>query len=153
MIKENQVEALNRLIEINNDRMKGYETASKETDENDLKEFFSTCERTSQECKTELVNEVRKLGGTATTGTSTSGKLYRAWMDVKTSLTNKKRKAILDSCEYAEDVAKSTYQDVLKDSKEDLTNEQQSLLKKQYDLIKKDHDKVKALRDLALEHK
>ncbi|MDQ3019222.1 MAG: PA2169 family four-helix-bundle protein [Bacteroidota bacterium] len=147
MEKEKSIEALNSLIEINNDRIEGYESASKETDETDLKTMFSQFIQNSQKCKQELVNEVQKLGGTPEEGTKTTGKFFRVWMDVKAALTGKDRKAILNSCEQGEDEAVDTYEDVLKDNLEDLTPAHQTMLNAQYALIKKDHDKVKSMRD------
>jgi hypothetical protein len=41
MEKEKTIEVLNTLITINNDRIEGYDTAAKETDEYDLKNLFS----------------------------------------------------------------------------------------------------------------
>lgn len=149
MDKEKSIDVLNTLIEINNDRIEGYETASEETEESDLKALFSELMKTSQKCKTELVNEVLNLGGTPIEGTRTTGKFFRVWMDVKAALTGKDRKAILNSCEFGEDVAVATYVKVLKNDTEDITSEQQDLLKAQYALIKADHDKVKSLRDIA----
>src|SRR6476659_7683219 len=99
------VDSLNNLIQINNDRIQGYLTAAKEIDESDLKTVFSELMQTSQDCRRELTQEVVKLGGEPIDGTSTSGKVYRAWMDVKSALTSKDRKAILNSCEFGEDVA------------------------------------------------
>ncbi|MFV5692153.1 ferritin-like domain-containing protein [Flavobacterium sp. LT1R49] len=149
MDKEKSIDVLNTLIEINNDRIEGYETASEETEEQDLKTLFSQLMKTSQKCKMELVNEVRELGGKPVEGTRTTGKFFRVWMDVKAALTGKDRKAILSSCEFGEDVAVSTYTKILKNDIEDITPEQQDLLKAQYTLIKADHDKVKDLRDMS----
>lgn len=148
MDNEKSIDALNKLIEINNDRIEGYETALKETEEEDLKTMFSQFAKTSQKCKQELLNEIQKLGGTPTEGTRTTGKFFRVWMDVKAALTGKDRKLILDSCEYGEDQAVDTYKNALEDNMEDLTAEQQNLLKAQYALIKADHDKVKSMRDM-----
>jgi len=147
MDNEKSVEVLNSLIEINNDRIEGYETASKETDEADLETMFSQFAKTSQKCKQDLLNEVQKLGGKPEEGTRTTGKFFRAWMDVKAALTGKNRKLILDSCEYGEDKAVDTYKKALEDA-EDLTSEQQNLINAQCTLIKADHDKVKSMRDL-----
>ncbi len=112
MEKEKSIEVLNKLIEINNDRIEGYETASKETNETDLKTLFSQLIQTSKKCRQELVDQVQKLGGKVNEGTRITGKFFRAWMDVKAALTNKDRKAILSSCEQGEDVAKDTYKKV-----------------------------------------
>ncbi|MFV8373284.1 ferritin-like domain-containing protein [Flavobacterium sp. LB2P74] len=147
MDTEKSIDVLNSLIQINNDRIEGYETASKEAEESDLKILFSHFTETSLKCKAELVAEVERLGGKPTEGTTTSGKLYRVWMDIKSALTGSDRKAIVNSCEYGEDVAVQTYNDALSHNK-DLTPEQIMMIKEQHDAIKANHDKIKNLRDL-----
>ncbi len=151
MKNEKTIEVLNSLIIINNDRIQGYDTASKETDEQDLKTLFTQLSQTSQKCKQELVSEVNKLGGTPDEGTKTSGKFFRVWMDVKASITGKDRKAILNSCEFGEDVAVDTYTKVLRVNLDDLTTEQLKMINAQHALIKADHDKIKYLRDMFIE--
>ncbi len=146
MSNEKSIDALNNLIEINNDRIEGYETASKETKEVDLQTLFHSLAETSHECKDELTEEVERLGGTAVEGTKVSGKFFRTWMDVKAALTGNDRKAILNSCEYGEDVAVATYDKALKNT-EALSAEQRAMIADQRAMIKADHDTVKALRD------
>lgn len=140
------IDALNELVEINNDRIEGYEHASKETEDATLKNLFTSLAGTSRKNKEELSAEVQKMGGTPKEGTATSGKLYRIWMDVKSALTNKDRKAILSSCEYGEDFAVKAYEDALQKT-DDLHSEHQYLIKKQHATIKAEHDKVKNLRN------
>lgn len=147
MENEKTIDVLNKLITINNDRIEGYETASAETEEQDLKIMFSQFTSTSQKCNQELTNEVNRLGGEVAQGTMTSGKFFRVWMDVKAALSGKERKAILESCEFGEDVAKGTYEKVLKNDLEELTEEQQTMVRNQHSFIKADHDKVKTMRD------
>ncbi len=149
--KEKAIEVLNTLITINNDRIEGYETASEATDEHDLKTLFSRFISTSQKCKQELVKEVNTLGGEAAEGTMTSGKFFRVWMDVKAALTGKDRKAILDSCEYGEDMALDTYDNVFNNELEHLSPLQQTMVSSQRVLIKSDHDHVKAMRDALVD--
>jgi uncharacterized protein (TIGR02284 family) len=139
------IDILNNLLETNNDRIEGYERASKETTETDLKTLFTQFASTSTTCKQELIAEVKKLGGTPNEKTSTSGKFYRTWMDIKATLTGKDRKKILASCEMGEDVAKKNYEDALKEFTSD--SPLFTLINKQLILIKADHDKVKNLRD------
>lgn len=146
-MENNVIDDLNVLIEINNDRMEGYETAKKETDDAGLTVLFSQFIRISLQCKNELVNEVYRLGGTPVEGTKTTGKLYRFWMDLKAALTGNDRKSILSACEYGEDVAVKTYYEIITNKRDDLTKEQQKMINKQFLLIKEGHDKVKELRD------
>ena len=151
MGNEKTIEVLNTLITINNDRIEGYETASEETEEQDLKTLFAEFSETSQKCKTALKNEVSQLGGIPPEGTFTSGKFFRVWMDVKAALTGKDRKAILNSCEYGEDMAKDTYKKALENDLENLNTEQQTMIKAQHALLKADHNKVKMMRDLLMD--
>ena len=151
MEKEKTIEVLNSLITINNDRIEGYQTASKETEEFDLKALFSQFISTSQKCQQELVAEVSKLGGEIAEGTTVSGKFFRVWMDVKAALTGKDRKAILNSCEFGEEAATKTYDDVLKDEKEHLTLEQHSMISAQRASLKADQNHVIALRDALVD--
>lgn len=152
MNKEKSIDVLNTLIEINNDRIEGYEVASKETEVSDLKSLFSNLIATSKKCKIELIEEVGRLGGTPAEGTRTTGKFFRAWMDVKAALTGKDRKAILNSCKYGEEVAVGTYDKVLDNNHDgDLGVEQRSIILAQREWIKANHDQVKALRDVLVE--
>ena len=149
MENKKTIEVLNTLITINNDRIEGYETASKETEEQDLKTLFAQFSSTSTTCKHELTNEVSRLGGTSAEGTLTTGKLHRVWMDVKAALTGKDRDVILKSCEFGEGVAQDTYEKALENDIENLNVEQQIMIKAQHTLLKADHDKVKSIRDLV----
>ncbi|HEY3386889.1 MAG TPA: PA2169 family four-helix-bundle protein [Saprospiraceae bacterium] len=149
MTNDKTVDVLNRLVEINNDRIEGYETASDETNEQDLKALFARFAQNSHKCREELSVEIISLDGTPTDGTKNTGKLFRAWMDVKAALTGEDRHAILSSCEFGEDHALQTYRNVLKDDSEHLSSSQISMINTQMVLLKGDHDKVKAMRDAA----
>jgi len=147
MENEKSIDVLNNLIQINNDRIEGYETAIKETEEQELKELFGEFVITSQKCRQELSGEVNALGGTPTDDTKVSGKFFRVWMDVKAALTGKDRKAIISSCEYGEDMAKETYEEALEEHSDDLTPHQLSMVEEQLGMLKADHDTVKEMRD------
>lgn len=147
MKNDKTVDVLNKLVEINNDRIEGYETAAKEAEEMDLKTLFGKFAQNSHKCRQELANEIVGLGGTPVEGTKATGKLYRAWMDVKAALSSKDRKAILSSCEFGEDNALETYENVLQKDQEHLAPQHVSLINKQMSLLQGDHDQVKAMRD------
>ena len=145
--EKESVSLLNDLIIINNDRIEGYETAAKETEDTELKNLFNSIANESRKFKAELLTKVVDLNGSPAEGTNLSGKIYRAWMDVKAALAKKDRKAILGSCEYGEDAALETYHEAL-ESKE-LPSECRSLIREQESSLKKSHDKIKSLRDSA----
>jgi uncharacterized protein (TIGR02284 family) len=148
---EKTIDVLNSLIEINNDRIQGYDTAINETDALDLKIIFSEFQETSIKCKHELAMEVVKLGGVPTTATFVSGKLFRAWMDFKALLTANDRVAILSSCEYGEKTAVDTYYAVLDNNKDDVYGDQLAMIYEQSQRIHLDYAKVKGLHEAMLE--
>ncbi|MCC7030584.1 MAG: PA2169 family four-helix-bundle protein [Chitinophagaceae bacterium] len=148
MQNEETIEKLNALIQINNDRVEGYETAAKETNEADLKILFEGFQQTSRQCRSELSAEVMKFGGEPTDSTKASGKFFRVWMDVKAALSRKDRHVILDSCEFGEDQALKSYREVLEEESA-LNASQRMIVQSQYDALKADHNRVKALRDAA----
>jgi uncharacterized protein (TIGR02284 family) len=147
MVNKKSIHVLNTLIEINNDRIEGYDTALRETENDDLKTLFSQLIQTSEECKTQLRNEVLRLGGTPIAGTTTGGMLFSVWMDVKSALTRQDHKGILKSCEDGEDIAVHAYENVLKTYPEDITTPQRTLLHSQLQLIENDRNKIRESRD------
>lgn len=147
---ENSIYALNTLIEINNNRIEGYETASRETEEFDLKNMFSEFQQSSQKYKAELVKEVQKLGGTPIKETKTNNTFFRIWRYIKAFLNNKDSDDILSICEYDDFVVVQNYNEILNRNLEDLSDELQKMLIVQQAFIKADHDKVKYLNDMML---
>ena len=147
MENEKQISLLNQLVEINNDRLEGYETAAGETNAADLKMLFGNMKTTSYDNLQELRSEVMRLGGKPEEGTRVSGKFFRAWMDVKAALTGNDRQTVLNSCEFGEDKALETYKDVLADSATVLSANQLSMVRQQHANLRADHDRIKALRD------
>ncbi len=146
--KEKTIAELNKLIEINNDRIEGYETAAKETDDNTLKSLFASMGDESRAHRSELISEVIGLGGIPAEGTTTSGKVFRAWMDIKSALSGKNRHAIIGSCETGEDAALETYDDVL-GHRDDLNTHAQNVISNQREKIQRSHDRIKMMRDTA----
>lgn len=146
---EAKVEILNDLIMINNDRIAGYERAISESKDLDvdLKATFEGMIRESQQYKQELAEKFRSAGGQEVEqGTTNSGKIYRAWMDVKATFTGSDRKAILSSCEFGEDAWRRAYESAL-NTEGELDAETRSLIEDQYNSQKKSHDLIKKYRD------
>ncbi|MBC7642214.1 MAG: PA2169 family four-helix-bundle protein [Flavobacterium sp.] len=139
------IDCLNTLIIINNDRIEGYQTAQKETDNIDLNKLFSDFQSTSFNCKSELVVEVKKLNGEPNQGTRVTGKFFRVWMDVKSALTGNNKKFILESCLYGENVALEVYKDILIQHIDETSKKIQDLLNKQYALLKENHETIQNL--------
>ncbi|REG90689.1 ferritin-like domain-containing protein [Algoriphagus antarcticus] len=140
-------EILNDLVQINNDRIEGYEKAIENLKEGnqDLKTLFVSMIGESQKCKMALSNELNVLKTDTDQGTTASGKLYRAWMDVKAVFTGHDRKSVLENCEDGEDAAQKAYKDAAND--DDLPAHLKQLVLEQKATLRQSHDKVKQLRD------
>ena len=147
-INENTAEALNDLIRINNDRIRGYEKAAEETKakDTDLQAIFRQMAAESRSYVNDLREYVDASGGDPVSSTTTAGKIYRAWMDVKATFTGKDRKAILASCEYGEDAAQKAYETALSSDAE-LPAETRQLIMDQKASLRRSHDRIKQLRD------
>jgi len=141
------IEVLNDLIQINNDRITGYEKAIKETkaEDEDLKILFATMIAESHRNKIALATEVQTMGAEVENGTTTSGKIYRAWMDVKAVFTGHDRHTILANCEAGEDAAKRAYRSALEH--EALPAYIRELLVQQEGALLASLDEIKSLRD------
>ena len=98
---------LEDLIKINNDRIEGYEKALKELkpEDADLRMLFLKAIDQSRSIKMILGNELQTLKESIPSGTSGSGSIHRAWLELKATFTGHGRHAILASCEFGEDAA------------------------------------------------
>jgi len=139
--------ALRELIIINHDRAEGYAHAAEDAKDNDLKIIFT---RFSTQSKT-FSNQLKDYVGDWATlpdddKTKMSGRLFRVWMDMKSALTGNNRKSVLNSCEFGEDIAKKTYDDILNDS-EDIPTEVLAVLRQQRMAMQEGHDMIKSMRD------
>ena len=145
--KKEIIEVLNDLVEINNDRITGYERAIKETKEadSDLKPLYASMIAESHKIKIALATEVQVMGADVEKGTTTSGKIYRAWMDVKAVFTGHDRHAVLENCETGEDAAQKAYNMAL--DHDGLPAYLREMLREQQQVLKASHDEIKALRD------
>ena len=139
---------LNDLIEINNDRVAGFEKAIADIkDENiDLKEIFQGYAEQSRKNGQELAALVGNAEEVET-GTSVGGTLHRAWIDVKSIFGGSDRASILSEAERGEDAIKKAYQDALADNS--LGAEAVAVVQNQSYEINAAHDQIKALRDAS----
>jgi uncharacterized protein (TIGR02284 family) len=144
----NLVEVLNDLVRINHDRTEGYAKAADNARDIDvdLRAIFNRLGNESREYAQQLSNEVVALGGEPSSGTTASGKIYRAWMDVKATFTGKDRTSVLAACEFGEDAAQRAYESALASDAEmpagirQMIATQKSALRTSHDLIKKYRD-------------
>jgi uncharacterized protein (TIGR02284 family) len=140
------IEVLNDLIQINNDRIMGYERAIRDAkpEDTDLKILYASMVAESHRMKIALATEVQTLGAEIEQGTTTSGKIYRAWDDIKAVFTGHDRSATLLNCENGEEAAQHAYQNALD---HELPSYIRELLSRQQDALKASLEEIRAMRE------
>lgn len=145
---EKTVDVLNDLVQINNDRIIGYEKAIEDSrkDGSSYASLFNEMIQQSKEYKQQLITEIEKVGGDADyQSTTTSGKIYHVWMDIKSTFQGKSDKSALELSEFGEDAAQKAYNEAL--DEEDLPASARQLIENQKMNLKVSHDKIKMARD------
>lgn len=142
-----QVTVLNDLLRINNDRIEGYHKASENLKDTntELRSVFNQFAMDSQTNKEELTEQIRRLGGNYEEGTTMSGKLYRAWMDVKATFGGDDAQSVLKSCEGGEEAARNAYKEALESAP--LDTECYAVIMNQQNKQLEAHNKIKDLRN------
>ncbi|HEV8512204.1 MAG TPA: PA2169 family four-helix-bundle protein [Cyclobacteriaceae bacterium] len=139
-------EVLNGLLLINNDRFEYYRRASERTRELVLKTIFSNVAVESKKNASALIREITNSGNNSVGSRVTLRSwFYRFRMKVKTLLTGKDPKSILDSCVSGEDAAQIAYQDAI--SSNELTMQARQLLRNQQLALKSFYDMIMAFRN------
>jgi uncharacterized protein (TIGR02284 family) len=138
------ISLLNSLIETCKDGEQGFKTAAEGLTSPDLKAKFFQYSRERGQIANELQAEVRRLGGDPEHSGSLSGAMHRGWLDIKSVITGKDDHAIVAEAERGEDVAKSAFENALKEVPAGTT---QVLVQQLALSVRQAHDDVRNIRD------
>ncbi|RZA01107.1 MAG: PA2169 family four-helix-bundle protein [Sphingobacteriaceae bacterium] len=143
------IDMLNDLVQINNDRAKGFEQALEGLGDDDahIKATFLTCINQSHRFKMELGTEIEALSkhqDINNTGTLL-GALHRSWLELKSNFTAFNTKSVLEECEFGEDAILKMYAVVL--DQDYMPAYIRDILLMQQDTLQQAHDEIKLLRD------
>lgn len=144
MDNDKVISTLNDLIKTSKDGEQGFMMSAENVSDPELKGIFQERARRCAEGARELQRQVQQLGGKPDTSGSASGALHRGWTNIKSAVTGKDDKAILNEVERGEDVAVEAYRKALK---ADLPSDIKALVERQYQGVKQNHDRVRELRD------
>lgn len=146
-LNEKLVEALNDLVKINNDRIEGYRKAIECAEDADLKALFQRMKDESRTYIDQLNEILLEAGGDVGEGSTIIGRIYRTWMGVKATFTGHDRHSLLAACEYGEDAAQRTYEDILRSSIT-MPYSVRELIANQKGALRSSHDTIKTYRNL-----
>lgn len=144
MNNDKAISVLNNLIETCKDGELGFKTAAEGLTSPEIKAKFVEYSRQRGEMARELQGAVRQLGGDPEKSGSVAGSMHRGWLDIKAVVTGKDDHAIVAEAERGEDVAKSAYENALKET---LPASAQTLVQQQSVKVRQAHDHVRAVRD------
>jgi len=137
---------IHHLIERCKDGAKGYLTASEDIEDKDLKDLFKKYAVQRDSMITELQDQLAQMGSLDDESSSIEGTVHRAWIDLKSALTSRDRRRVLEECERGEDYAVKAYKEALE---KDLPATLKQIVQQQYDDVKRAHDHIRSLRDAA----
>lgn len=136
-------DTLSKLIQTCKDGEEGFETAADAVDRADVRDLCLRLAAQRRDFAGELQSLLAKYGEEPRDSGSFLGTMHRGWINLKSAVSGKNEKAIIDECERGEDAAKETYQEALD---KNLPADVNSVVSRQYAEVKEAHDQVRALQ-------
>lgn len=145
-ITEVDKEVINNMIQINSDRIQGYNKAidNLHPDDEDLKSVFAGMSRQSTKYKETLIQMRQELGEDQNE-TTNPGKVSSRAIKIKAEFSNNNRQTILNNCETGEDAVKKAYKMFLETK--NLSIAVKSILESQQTELIAAHNHIKELRN------
>ncbi len=136
-------EKLNTLLEKNYDAEAGYKKAAEDVKNPMLKTYFQSRAQDRYDFGHEIKEEIRSYGKEPDKGTSLTGDLHRAWMDLKSAFSSDKEEAILEEAIRGEKAAVEDYNEIINDR--EVSPSTSNILIKQRNSVEEALVKAKAL--------
>jgi uncharacterized protein (TIGR02284 family) len=138
------VSTLNSLIATTIDSVDGYAEAAKDDESGRLAAMFNERSAERRKIVTKLQAEVARLGGDPEDdGTALAG-AQRIFVNLKSVVTGKDDKAIVDEVERGEDHIKAKFEDALADH--ELSPEVMAVVRECYASVKSGHDQMRDIK-------
>ena len=139
-----QITALNTLTATLIDSVTGYRDAAEHVESSKFKEMFTKFADDRSQCVDQLRQRVRALGGEAEGDGSFMGKTHQRFMDLKSAITGRDDKAIINEVERGEDYLKDKFETILKS--DELSAESRSAVEQAYQSVRQGHDQMSNLK-------
>ena len=140
--REDLTSVLSELLKVNNDRIGIYRDAMRKINEHDLKIVFQYAVEESKRIEAVLALEIFKRNSVPNfDATTTTGKSYRIWMEIKEFFTGKSYQSILGACKFSERCIQKAYRDALQH--EDVSFELSQILNEQTRALRKSQKLVR----------
>jgi uncharacterized protein (TIGR02284 family) len=138
------IRTLNSLIATTLDSVDGYTEAATEAGNTRFASMFTSRASERRNVATDLQDEVRRLGGEPEDDGTALASAHRTFINLKSVVTGRDDKAIVDEVERGEDHILHKFQDALKDA--DLSPETRAAIQNAFGSVRTGHDQMRDLK-------
>ena len=135
---------LNSLIKTTIDSINGYQESADAVENPRFREMFQELARDRQQVVPKLQAEVSRLGGNPEDDGSAAAAMHRGWVDLKSAITGRDDKSIINEVERGEDYIKEKFETAMNSG--DLSPETRNAVQQCYLSVRQGHDRVRDLK-------
>lgn len=143
-LRDETIECLQDLIQINIDSSRGYRAAADEIENPRIASLFRECATERQAFSEELKRYVQMNAVEPKDSGSIQGTLHRWWLEIRGTVQGGDEHAVLAEAERGEDAIKHRYEDAMRQIAGSPVG---NVLMQQYESVKRRHDQVRDMRD------
>ena len=144
MGQNDDLATLKTLTSTLNDSVNGYRDAAENVESTEFRELFTQFADQRSRASADLQAEVRRLGGEPDQDGSTLGGLHQTWLDLKSAITGRDDKAILNEVERGEDYLKEKFEAAL--GTDSLAGDSRAAVERAYQSVREGHDRMSSLK-------
>ena len=126
-----------------NDSVNGYRDAAENVESEQFRMLFTDFADQRSRASADLQAEVRRLGGEPDQDGTTLGGIHQAWLDLKSAVTGRDDKAILNEVERGEDYLKEKFEAALGT---ELGGDCRGAVERAYQSVREGHDRMSSLK-------
>lgn len=141
---DKDISTLNSLIKTTIDSINGYQESADAVENPRFREMFQELARDRQQVVPKLQAEVSRLGGNPEDDGSAAAAMHRGWVDLKSAITGRDDKAIINEVERGEDYIKEKFETAMNSG--DLSPETRNAVQQCYQSVRNGHDRVRDLK-------
>ena len=138
------IAVLNTLIGTLLDSVEGYRKAAEDVDNPAFGQMFNARSSERQEVAARLQSAVSQLGGEPEDDATTLGAIHRVFVDLKSVVTGRDDKAIVNEVERGEDYLKAKFETAMKNA--DLSVIARDAVNTAWQSVKAGHDEMSSLK-------
>jgi uncharacterized protein (TIGR02284 family) len=140
----NDATTLNTLIKTTIDSINGYQESAQAVESERFRQLFMELAQDRQQVLPRLQAEVARLGGNPEDDGSALAAAHRTLVDLKSAITGRDDKAIINEVERGEDYIKDKYETALNSG--ELSAECRQVVQQAYESVRRGHDRVRDLK-------